>query len=87
MNRVKLLLNPNGDGEGDSEELIFTKAFQNGVLALPGTTCLPNGGKSAHVRLTFTLLPEEKVHEALRRLRTVIVQESNKTRLYCNKGI
>ncbi|KAH0832989.1 pyridoxal phosphate-dependent transferase [Lanmaoa asiatica] len=72
---IKLLPNPNGDGEGDSEELILTKAFQNGVLALPGTSSLPNGQKSAHVRLTFSLLPEEMMHEALRRLRTVLVRE------------
>lgn len=72
---MKLLLNPNGDKEGDSEDLILTKAFRNGVLALPGTAFLPNKRKSAHVRLTFALLPEETVHEALRRLRTVIVTE------------
>ena len=75
MHRVKLLLNPNGDGEGDTKDLMLTKAFKNGVLALPGTFSLPNERKSAYVRLTFSLLSEEEVHEGLRRLRAVIIME------------
>ncbi|KAG8213342.1 hypothetical protein J3R82DRAFT_11825 [Butyriboletus roseoflavus] len=62
-----LLMNPNGDGESDSKELIL---FQNGVLALPGTSSLPNGQKSAYVRLMFSLLPpDEMAQEAPKRLR------------------
>ncbi|KIJ60401.1 hypothetical protein HYDPIDRAFT_190072 [Hydnomerulius pinastri MD-312] len=72
---VKLVLKPHGDGESDSDDLISTKAFQNGVIALPGTVFLPNGRKSAYVRMAFSLLPEESVHEALKRLRDVIVKE------------
>jgi len=74
----KLLLKPDGssegDDDGDSEDLIRTKAIENGVLALPGTAFLPNGQKSAYVRAAFSLLPEEEVNEALRRLRTLILQ-------------
>ncbi|KAK7682478.1 hypothetical protein QCA50_014278 [Cerrena zonata] len=61
------------DSEGDSEALIRTKAFENGVLALPGTVFLPNGRKTAYVRASFSLLEESQVDEALKRLREVIV--------------
>jgi hypothetical protein len=48
--RFKLLLNSsndsNEDGGGDSEAVIKTKAFERGVLALPGTVFLPNGNKT-----------------------------------------
>ncbi|KAF9223812.1 PLP-dependent transferase [Gyrodon lividus] len=77
---VKLLLKPHGDGESDSNDLIASKAFRNGVIALPGTVFLPNGQKSAYVRLSFSLLPEELVHEALRRLKAVIVKERDRGR-------
>lgn len=73
-NRVKLLLGPGGDGEIDTEKLL-TKGFQHGILVLPGTSSLPNERKSAHVRLSFSLLTEEMVHEALRRLRAVVISE------------
>ncbi|EIM91560.1 PLP-dependent transferase [Stereum hirsutum FP-91666 SS1] len=70
------LLNPAAtDEEGDSESLIRTKAFENGVLALPGTVFLPNGAKTAYVRASFSLLEEAEVREALRRLREVLVRE------------
>lgn len=74
--RFKLIL-PTADasGEGDSESLIRTKAFENGVLALPGTVFLPNGAKTAYVRASFSLLEEAEVREALRRLREVLVRE------------
>jgi tryptophan aminotransferase len=73
--RFKLLISPNPDEEGDSKELIETKAYEGGVLALPGTVFLPNGRKTAYVRASFSLLPEEQVNEALRRLRVVILKE------------
>lgn len=59
--------------EEDSEVLIRTKAFERGVLALPGTVFLPRGQKTAFVRASFGLLNEEEVEEALRRLRGVIL--------------
>ncbi|KAH7906539.1 pyridoxal phosphate-dependent transferase [Hygrophoropsis aurantiaca] len=73
----KLLLNPDGDAsaEGDSEDLIRTKAYEGGVLALPGTVFLPNGRKTAYVRASFSLSTEEQVNEALKRLRNVILKE------------
>jgi len=58
--------------DGDSEALVRTKAFENGVLALPGTIFLPNGKKTAYVRASFSLLEEDQVNEALRRLAEVL---------------
>ncbi|KAI0313863.1 PLP-dependent transferase [Amylostereum chailletii] len=71
----KLLIHPTSDVEGDSTDLIRNKAYQAGVLALPGTVFLPNGAQTAYVRASFSLLEEADVQEALRRLREVILQE------------
>ncbi|KAI0750181.1 PLP-dependent transferase [Daedaleopsis nitida] len=60
--------------EGDSEVIIRTKALENGVIALPGTVFHPSGRKTTYVRASFSLLPEEQVEEALKRLRTVLLQ-------------
>lgn len=70
----KLLLGSDTD-EGDSKELIEKKAYEGGVLALPGAVFLPNGRKTAYVRAAFSLSTEEQVNEALRRLRLVILKE------------
>ena len=78
------LLGTNGDAcrfrlllgkDGDSEIVIRTKAFEGGVLALPGTVFFANGSRTAYVRASFSLLEEEQVNEALRRLRVVILKE------------
>ncbi|KZT67413.1 PLP-dependent transferase [Daedalea quercina L-15889] len=69
----KLLLAKDGE-EGDSESLIRTKAYERGVLALPGTVFLPRGGKTAYVRASFSLLGEEEVEEAVKRLRETILE-------------
>ncbi|KAI9439543.1 pyridoxal phosphate-dependent transferase [Lactarius indigo] len=61
--------------DGDSESIIRTKAFRGGVLALPGTVFFPNGERTAYVRASFSLLEEEQVDEALRRLRVVLLSE------------
>lgn len=71
MVRFRLLLGE----DGDSASVIQTKAFEGGVLALPGTVFLPNGERSAYVRAAFSLLEEGQVNEALRRLRVVILTE------------
>ncbi|EGN98737.1 hypothetical protein SERLA73DRAFT_181360 [Serpula lacrymans var. lacrymans S7.3] len=74
----KLLMNAPGDAsvdEGDSEDLIRNKAYEEGVLALPGTVFLPNGRKTSYVRAAFSLSTEEQVNEALRRLRVVLLKE------------
>ncbi|KAF5342197.1 hypothetical protein D9611_001983 [Ephemerocybe angulata] len=59
--------------EGDSKAIIETTAFNRGVLALPGTAFLPNGRKTAYVRASFSLTPEEDVDVALGRLREAIL--------------
>ncbi|KAF8554449.1 hypothetical protein OG21DRAFT_1522434 [Imleria badia] len=46
----KLLVNADPNEECDSTELIQTKAYENGVVALPGTVFLPNGRKTAYIR-------------------------------------
>ncbi|KAF9260113.1 PLP-dependent transferase [Marasmius fiardii PR-910] len=56
----------------DSNAIIRTKAFENGILALPGNVFNPNGGKSAYVRASFSLLTPEDVEEAVKRLAKTI---------------
>lgn len=73
LERFKLLLNnPNGE-EGDSDEIIRTKALEKGVLAIPGTVFWPHGRKSAYVRVPFSLASDEDIDEGIRRLREVII--------------
>lgn len=67
--RLKL----SGDAQ-DSEEIIRNKAFKNGVLALPGTSFMPDGKRTAYVRASFSLLEPDTVDEALKRLREVLVE-------------
>lgn len=62
------------DGANDSETIIRNNAFKNGVLALPGTSFMPDGSKTAYVRASFSLLEPEVVEEALKRLRKVILE-------------
>ena len=78
----KLLLNDPSDAskaavEEDSEEIIRDKAYANGVLALPGTSFLSQGGKTAYVRASFSLNEPYEVDEALRRLKETILQARN----------
>ena len=61
------------DKQDDSEELIRTKAIEKGVLALPGTIFLPSGRKTAYARAAFSVLDEEDVEEAVKRLREAIL--------------
>lgn len=62
-----------GDG-GDSQIVIRTKAFEKGVLALPGTVFLPNGRQTPYVRASFSLTTEEDVDKAIQRLRDAILE-------------
>ena len=71
LGSFELILPPGGD----SKELIQTKAFDGGVLALPGTVFYAGGRRSAFVRASFSLLDEKDVNEALRRLAKVIREE------------
>ncbi|KAF8895975.1 pyridoxal phosphate-dependent transferase [Infundibulicybe gibba] len=68
----KLLLG-DGSGSGDSEDLIRNKAFERGVLALPGTMFLPSGRKTAYVRAAFSLISAEDTEEAVKRIRDTIL--------------
>ncbi|EPQ52558.1 PLP-dependent transferase [Gloeophyllum trabeum ATCC 11539] len=70
----KLLLDPTGASEEDSEAVIRTKALERGVLALPGTVFMPNNRKTAYVRASFSLLDEQQIDEAIRRLRDVVLE-------------
>ncbi len=63
--------------DGDSESVIRTRAFEKGVLALPGKVFLPNETKTAYVRASFSLNDEEEVFEALRRLREALEEARN----------
>ncbi|TEB34615.1 PLP-dependent transferase [Coprinellus micaceus] len=69
----KLLLYDDPSEDGDSKAVIETTAFNRGVLALPGTAFLPNGRKTAYVRASFSLTPEEDVDTAIGRLRDAIL--------------
>jgi len=62
------------DGNEDSAAIIRTKAFEKGVLALPGTVFLPNGRKTAYVRASFSVVGEDEVEEAVKRLREAILE-------------
>jgi len=68
---LKLNLAPEGQ-EGDSAELIKTKAVEKGVLAVPGVGFMPSGSKTACVRTSFSLTSDEDADEAFRRLAEVI---------------
>ncbi|EJF64889.1 PLP-dependent transferase [Dichomitus squalens LYAD-421 SS1] len=70
-----LLKEPSTEGEEeDSEALIRGRALEKGVLALPGTVFLPDGGKTPYVRAAFSLLDEADVEEAIKRLRAVVLE-------------
>lgn len=68
-----MLLPPTNKGpEGDSEQLIRSKAFEAGVLALPGAAFFASGKATPYVRASFSLLDEADLNEALRRLAGVL---------------
>lgn len=67
-------LEDDDEEEGDSEDIIRTKAIEKGVIALPGTVFMPNGGKTPYVRASFSLLSEAAVDEGLKRLREAILE-------------
>ncbi|GJN92092.1 hypothetical protein Rhopal_005121-T1 [Rhodotorula paludigena] len=59
---------------GDSSSLISNTAVQKGVLAVPGTGFLPNGGPSPYVRVSFSLATEEDAELGFSRLRECILE-------------
>jgi len=58
--------------EGDSFAVIREKAVAKGFLAVPGTSFMPSGSKSAAVRVSFSLATEDQAEEGFRRLRLVV---------------
>lgn len=76
---LKLNLPPAGpqDPEGDSFALISEKAKEAGVLAVPGVAFIPDGAKTCYVRTSFSIIDEEDVEEAFRRLRDVVLEAWN----------
>ncbi|KAH9983439.1 hypothetical protein BJV74DRAFT_797421 [Russula compacta] len=54
--------------DGDSASIIQNKAFQGGVLALPGTVFFPNGAHTTYVRASFSLLEEEQISKKVQKL-------------------
>lgn len=68
---IKLVL----PGDSDSTVFIREKAIARGVLVLPGATAFPDGRKTAHVRVSFSLLQDEELLEAVKRLAEVLREE------------
>jgi tryptophan aminotransferase len=60
--------------DADSWELISRKAVAKGVLAVQGTAFMPLGGPTPFVRVSFSVIEEDKMDEACRRLREVILE-------------
>ena len=48
-------------------------------MALPGTVFLPNGRKTSCVRAAFSLLSEDRVEEAVKRLKQAILDAREAT--------
>jgi tryptophan aminotransferase len=70
---AQLLVHPDRR-DADTWELIAGKAVAKGVLAVPGTAFMPLGGPTPFVRVSFSVIEEENVDEACRRLREVILE-------------
>ncbi|KAJ3127566.1 hypothetical protein HK098_006095 [Nowakowskiella sp. JEL0407] len=60
----------------DTSDLIKRKAIEKKVLLVPGFEFLPNVTKTSYVRASFSLASEEEIDEALRRLRELILENS-----------
>jgi tryptophan aminotransferase len=70
---MKLLLPPTATAaEGDSTDLIKTKAVEAGILALPGASFFAVDRATPYVRASFSLISEEDLNEGLRRLAGVV---------------
>jgi tryptophan aminotransferase len=60
--------------DADSEEIVRVKAVSKGVLAVPGTAFMPLGGATPFLRVSFSLIEEDKADEACQRLREAILE-------------
>ncbi|CAK5276943.1 unnamed protein product [Mycena citricolor] len=69
------LLIPTPDGTPlDSKVLVSTHAVEKGVLAVPGSSFMPLGGPTPFLRISFSIIEEDKAEEACKRLREVILE-------------
>jgi hypothetical protein len=66
--------------EEDSTPFIRDIAVPRGVLVLPGKTAFPDGRETLHVRLSFSLLSDEEMGEAVKRLAGAIVEQQQRPR-------
>ncbi|PKI84591.1 tryptophan transaminase [Malassezia vespertilionis] len=70
---IKLHLPPTPDApQGDSFQIISERAVSCGVLAMPGSAFYATPTKTPYVRASFSLVHEDEMGEALRRLRTAV---------------
>lgn len=72
---LKLILPPvelPGGQDGDSLGLISIKAREKGILAVPGIAFIPNEACSCYVRTSYSIIKEEDVEEAFKRLREAV---------------
>ncbi len=70
-----LRLNLNKDGsDGDSMDVIRTKAVARGVLAVPGVGFSPSKSKSPYVRVSYSQITPELAELAMERLRDTILE-------------
>lgn len=60
---------PPGD---DSFELLKKQVTKNGVLAIPGSAFMPGGEATCYIRVSFSLVPEEDMDEACRRIAELV---------------
>ncbi|PFH53413.1 hypothetical protein AMATHDRAFT_55357 [Amanita thiersii Skay4041] len=61
--------------EGDAALFIRSKVIDNGVLVLPGGYAFIDHKRSPYVRISFSLLSESEMDEAIRRLASVMHEE------------
>ncbi|KOS12632.1 aromatic amino acid aminotransferase [Malassezia pachydermatis] len=70
---IKLHLPPTPEApEGDSFEVIKTKAVEENVLAVPGNSFFSDQRSTPYMRVSFSLIGEEDMEEGLRRIRRAV---------------
>ncbi|KAJ7106425.1 pyridoxal phosphate-dependent transferase [Mycena crocata] len=70
---IKVLVHTDGR-DTDTWELVTGRAVAKGVLGVPGQAFMPLGGPSPFLRVSFSLIEEDRADEACRRLREVILE-------------
>lgn len=58
--------------DGDSKDLIETKARAKGFLGVPGISFLPGAEQTHYVRTSFSVVPEDQVERGFEALRSAI---------------